>query len=215
MISGALLGRGDIEDLLSELGRRCAARGLNAEMFLVGGAAMALAYSRDRVTRDLDAVFEPKTAVYEEARSVAIDRGLPEDWLNDAVKGLLPDGPDRGEQAAFVRPGIAVAVASPEYLFAMKALSARAEGDSGDLRILAGILGVTSPEEAFRIVERQYRPERLTAKASLFIQSVFGGTDWEAARPSTPDGEVFVAAHTRNGRSVEAHTRRRPAPIAR
>ena len=33
-------------------------------MFLVGGAAMVLAYNRNRSTRDLDAVFEPKTAVH-------------------------------------------------------------------------------------------------------------------------------------------------------
>ena len=36
-------------------------------MFLVGGAAMALAYSTSRVTRDLDAMFEPESLVYEMA----------------------------------------------------------------------------------------------------------------------------------------------------
>lgn len=33
-------------------------------MFLVGGAAMALAYNARRATRDVDGVFEPKTAIY-------------------------------------------------------------------------------------------------------------------------------------------------------
>ena len=33
-------------------------------MLIVGGGAIALAYSNDRATRDIDAIFEPKMAVY-------------------------------------------------------------------------------------------------------------------------------------------------------
>ncbi len=52
---------------------------------------MSLAYNRDRVTRDLDAVFEPKREIYDEAARMSADLGLPDGWLNDSVKGLLPD----------------------------------------------------------------------------------------------------------------------------
>jgi hypothetical protein len=52
-----------IRALLVELGQRLDARGIEARLFLVGGAAMALAFSRRRVTRDLDAVFEPKKEI--------------------------------------------------------------------------------------------------------------------------------------------------------
>lgn len=37
-------------------------------MYVVGGAAIALAFDERRATRDIDAVFEPKASIYDEAR---------------------------------------------------------------------------------------------------------------------------------------------------
>jgi hypothetical protein len=51
------LGREDIRALLDDLSAELAARGARAELFLVGGAALAVAYDAARATRDLDAVF--------------------------------------------------------------------------------------------------------------------------------------------------------------
>src|SRR5450755_2415827 len=87
------LGREDIRALLDDLSAELAARGARAELFLVGGAALAVAYDAMRATRDLDAVFIPADVVRQAATAVAEHRGLAEDWLNDAVKGFLP-GPD-------------------------------------------------------------------------------------------------------------------------
>jgi hypothetical protein len=87
------LGREDIRALLDELSAELSARGTRAELFLVGGAAMAVAYDATRATRDLDAVFVPTDVVRQAAAAVAEREGLAEDWLNDAVKGFLP-GPD-------------------------------------------------------------------------------------------------------------------------
>jgi hypothetical protein len=52
-------------------------RGVVADIFVVGGAAMALAYDATRVTRDVDALFVPHGVVLEEARIVADNLGLP------------------------------------------------------------------------------------------------------------------------------------------
>ena len=84
------LDRDQLIVLLAELGEELAAAGVRGELFVVGGAAMALAYSARRLTSDVDAVFEPKTVVYDAARVVAERHGLKPDWLNDGVKGLLP-----------------------------------------------------------------------------------------------------------------------------
>jgi hypothetical protein len=171
--SGSLLGQAEIRELLIELGRRLDQRGLEARMFLVGGAAMALAFSRDRVTRDLDAVFEPKMEVYAEATRLAQERGLPEGWLNDGVKGLLPDRvPPIEGTASFATPGLHVGVASAEYLFAMKAQAARQETDGEDLRTLAGVLGLDSLEAALNLVERFYGPGRLQLKTQLLLEDI-------------------------------------------
>jgi predicted nucleic acid-binding protein len=54
-----LLGRAEIERAFTALGERLVRRGVVADVFVVGGAAMALAYDAARVTRDVDAVFKP------------------------------------------------------------------------------------------------------------------------------------------------------------
>jgi len=171
---GPLLDADEIRELLIALGARLERRGIEARLFLVGGAAMALAFTRRRVTRDLDAVFEPKSEIYEEAAALARERGLPEGWLNDGVKGLLPDkaAPVEG-QASFVAPGIRVGVASAEYLFAMKAAAARQETDGEDLRVLAAALGLTSARQALDLVDRFYGSNRLTTKTQLIIEDLF------------------------------------------
>ncbi|MDO5066458.1 MAG: DUF6036 family nucleotidyltransferase [Propionibacteriaceae bacterium] len=77
-------------DLFQELSRCLAATGATAQLFVVGGAAMALAYDQSRLTRDVDALFVPSAEVRQAAEKVATMHGLEPDWLNDAVKGFLP-----------------------------------------------------------------------------------------------------------------------------
>jgi hypothetical protein len=191
---GPLLDADQVRSLLTDLGERLAARGIEARLFRVGGAAMALAFSRRRVTRDLDAVFEPKQEIYEEAANLARERGLPEDWLNDSVKGLLPDSvkPVEGT-SSFSAPGIHVGVASPEYLFAMKAQAARQEADGDDLRVLAKALKIKNAQEALELVERFYGPNRLTVKTQLILEGILSEHDDQAeptssARPARRRG---------------------------
>ena len=87
------LSAGDIYRLFEELASELDAAGQRAEIFLVGGAAIALCFDVRRATRDLDAIFAPTDSVRRAAASVADREGLDPDWLNDAVKGFLP-GPD-------------------------------------------------------------------------------------------------------------------------
>jgi hypothetical protein len=70
-----LFGRAEIERAFTALGELLARRGVVADVFVVGGAA--LAYNAARVTRDVDAVFILHGIVLEEARKVAEDLGLP------------------------------------------------------------------------------------------------------------------------------------------
>jgi hypothetical protein len=172
-MSGELLGKELIVELLEELGRRLDERGVHADLYLVGGGAMALAYNRQRITRDIDAVFEPKAVVYGEAKRMADDLGLPAGWLNDGVQGFLPPRPDGGEQVQLSSPGISVSIASAEYLFAMKGAAARIEEDTEDLRLLAGILGITTADEALDLIERYYAKAQLTPKSQFMIQELF------------------------------------------
>ncbi len=108
------LGREEIRALLDDLSAELAARGARAELFLVGGAALAVAYDATRATRDLDAGFIPTGIVRQAATAVAEHRGLTEDWLNDAVKGFLP-GPGPDAQRFYSSDSLIVDVTSPRW----------------------------------------------------------------------------------------------------
>jgi hypothetical protein len=132
---------------------------------------MALAYSARRVTRDIDAVFEPKMLIYEAAERVAERLDLPEDWLNDGVKGFLP-GPDRDAVPLPQVTGIEVTTASPRYLLAMKLLAMRFGEDDDDIRILLGQTGIESADEALALMARMYPDREPPLKTRLFLGEI-------------------------------------------
>jgi hypothetical protein len=164
--------RAAIRDLLVELGRRLAARGLEGEVYVVGGAAIALAFDVRRTTRDIDAVFEPKQAIYAEAAAMARALDLPEGWINDGVKGFLA-GPDAEAATVLETPGLRCAAASPRMLLAMKVLAHRAGEDDDDVRLLAGVLGLTSAAEVLKTASAVYG-DRLDPAARFFVEELFG-----------------------------------------
>lgn len=116
--------RDKIVTLLLDLSDELEQRGARADLFVVGGAAMTLAYDLHRTTRDLDAVFVPTNVVRHAAKTVGEKHGLDPDWLNDAVKGFLP-GDDSNAVTYFESGSLRVDVASPQYMLAMKLLAAR------------------------------------------------------------------------------------------
>ncbi len=164
------MDRADILHALSALGRRLAERGVVGELYVVGGAAIALAFDERRATRDIDAVFEPKVVVYEEAAAVADELGLPEGWLNDSVKGFLA-GPDPWPTSVFEVPGLRVQSASPEMLLALKCLAHRLGEDDDDVRLLTRHLGLTDPDEVIDLVVQVFG-DRVDVRVELFVREV-------------------------------------------
>ena len=163
--------RTEIIDLLTELGRRLAERGIEGEMYVVGGAAIALAFDERRSTRDIDAVFEPTTVIYELAGKLAEERGLPDGWLNDAVKGFLA-GADPEAPLVLEVDGLRVSTASPRILLAMKVLSHRVGEDEEDVRLLARELGLGGASEVLALAEAVYG-DRLDVAARFFVEQLF------------------------------------------
>jgi hypothetical protein len=138
-------------------------------------------------TQDLDAVIR-NDAVWLGATVAAItrDRGWPEDWLIDGVKGFL-SSKDAEPQARRLfktfpseqQPGLRVFVAGPAYLFAMKCLAMRIGGidatqDRNDIEMLARVLNIDSAAKAFALVARFYPAERSSPKTQFGIQEIFG-----------------------------------------
>jgi hypothetical protein len=142
------MDRDEIVAALTALAGELESRGVKAEMYVVGGAAIALAFDERRSTRDVDAIFEPKSVVYEAAAAVAAQRELPPAWLNDAVKGFL-EGDDPAAAPVLDLPGLRCLTASPETLLALKVLAHRAGEDEADLRLLAAELGLESADQVW------------------------------------------------------------------
>jgi hypothetical protein len=163
--------RAEIIAALTALAGELERRGVSAEMYVVGGAAIALAFDERRSTRDIDAVFEPKATVYEAAAVVGERLELPPGWLNDAVKGFLA-GEDPAAAPILDLPGLRCLAASPETLLALKVLAHRVGEDEDDLRLLAAELGLTSAEQVLAIAERTYG-DRLDPAARFFVEQVF------------------------------------------
>lgn len=111
--------------------------------------------------------------MYEIAATVAANRpelGLPADWINDAAKSFLP-GNDPQASTLFESPGLAVRVASPRYLFVMKALAAR-ETDEDDLRTLYPLCGFGSAEDALDAVTAAYPGRLLKASTQYLVEGI-------------------------------------------
>lgn len=160
--------------LLHALDEELAARGTTADVYLVGGAAIALSFDGARTTRDLDAVFVPTTQVRAAAEAVAQANGLAADWLNDAVKGFVPPGTDAHQQVVFESAHLRVCVAGAEHLLAMKVAASRVEQDRGDLALLVDVLGLSSADEAIAVARACLGPGYpIPARAQYLLEEIF------------------------------------------
>ena len=143
-----------VSALLQELGKRLVGRGIEGEIYVVGGAAMMLAYDRTRITRDIDAVGVPQAEIDAEVRAMAADhRDLDSDWLNARVLPLLPRGVDGERLQVLGGPGLTVNVASPSWMLAMKARAARGRRDLDDIWVLCQVLGLRAVDDVWAICD--------------------------------------------------------------
>lgn len=167
-----LLGRAELERAFTLLGERLARRGVVADIFVVGGAAIALAYDARRVTRDVDALYVPHGVVHDEALEVARELGLPRWWLNEQASVYISAAEDTGKRRVFDHPGLRVVAASPRHIFAMKALAAR-ERDVADLRLLAGLAGIDSGDAAISCAQQFFPDEVMSERAERVLTELF------------------------------------------
>lgn len=161
----AALSDAEIRRLFDLLNSALRDKAVVGELFVVGGAVMCLAYGARASTQDVDALFRPARQVREAAARVAVEAGLPHDWLNDAVKGFLSD---HGEFVPFLElDHLRVMIAQPEYLLAMKCLALRIGAefhDEDDVRYLLRHLDIGSYEQAVTVISRFYPLERFPQK---------------------------------------------------
>jgi len=104
---------------------------------------------------------------------VAGDLGLPYWWLNEQASIYISGKDDPGKRRVFDHPGLRVSAASPAHIFAMKAFAARTR-DIDDLRLLAGIIGVGSADEALQICADFFPDEPVPQRSTAVLRELFG-----------------------------------------
>ncbi len=138
-----------------ELSRRLQANGTAADIYLVGGAAIAVKFDSRRSTTDIDAVYKPERTVQELAMEMAGELGLDPRWLNNAARAYIPDGEDIEAARVAIADNLMLRVASPRFLLAMK-LAAGRDRDIPDIAVLCRALDIKTADAAVDVAIELY-----------------------------------------------------------
>jgi hypothetical protein len=162
----------EIKKYLEALNSKLSEKDVRAEIGIVGGAAMCLAFNARASTKDVDAVFEPTKEVRLAAAEVAKDFSLSKDWINDAVKGFL--SPKIKKIILWQWSHLVIWTPPADYMLAMKSISARWDtSDRDDVIFLIRHLKLKSHKEVFKIIEGFYPKSRIPPKTQFFIEEIF------------------------------------------
>lgn len=167
------LTKDEIVRLFELLNAELARSDTHGEVYLVGGAVMCLTLNARASTRDVDGWFKPTRIVREAAARVAHQAGVPETWLNDAVKAWLSP---RGSFDRYVEHShLQVYVAQPTYLLAMKCMALRLGEefhDLEDVRYLLRYLDITRTDDALAVVLSYFDESQVPVKTRLALEEL-------------------------------------------
>ncbi len=133
-----MLSKETILMALSKLNEKFQSEGVIGEICVFGGTVMVLAFNARLSTKDVDAIFKPPEVFRRCALEIANELSLPENWLNDGVKGFVSDRPEYTADGLPQLANLRVVRPNAEYLLAMKCMAARApaydtRGDREDI----------------------------------------------------------------------------------
>jgi hypothetical protein len=158
-------------EYLRQLSDELDALGMSGEILLTGGAAMCLVHDARDMTKDIDALYEPKEIINVIAVKIAERENLPADWLNDSVKGFV--GANAPIEEVIAWKGLKIQTVSAEYLLAMKMMSARyGEKDYEDILFLMNKLGITTVERATETLLAFFPQNRILPKTKYIIEEI-------------------------------------------
>lgn len=170
------MNRKEIIELLKKLNNKLKKADLHGEIYLYGGAVMCLVFKTRNFTHDIDAVFEPKSKIYDLIYEISEEENVPQDWLNDSVKGFISM---RNEMIAYsgneeIGENLNVMTPVPEYLFAMKAMSSRTEHENEieDIKFLIKEIGIKTVSQAEEIISKYYPSNMILPKTHYMLSEL-------------------------------------------
>jgi Nucleotidyltransferase of unknown function (DUF6036) len=209
-----MLSSEELNDALTELGRRAYDRGKVVEIAIYGGSALMLASNFRVTTRDVDAIADTDQKLINSlAQEIGTERGWPQDWLNDGVRTYLsPNVEGLAQHHLLFRtypsedtPGLRVFVPTPEYLLAMKLMAMRIDpaagtSDLSDILNLMEVINITDRNELTQFAATFYPEARISGRLKLGLDVVWAAR--QTRSPSEPHAPRYL------GRSGTAPKRR-------
>ena len=174
------LNKDELIALLDELSERLKRKNARASIYIVGGAAMAMAFDRSRTTHDIDGrIDKGHGALIEAVQEIAHLRGLPTSWLNDQAVPKMPTARDERARTVYASEYFTVTGASGEHILGMKLESGRAF-DQKDVNTLVKHLKIQSAEEGTGIHGRLFPHSRKGHRAQEMMETALNEIDPEA-----------------------------------
>lgn len=179
----------ELDDYLKELGkqfRKLTRKSCEAELILIGGAAILVDYGFRQMTNDVDAVIRAASSMKDASNFVRDKFALPDGWLNDDFVNTASFTPKLAQYSKPYRifaNVLKVRIVSAEYLVAMKLKAGRPyKHDRSDV---VGILaehekkGEPIPLETVKTaVQNLYGSwESLTEEMREFAENVYSSGD--------------------------------------
>lgn len=181
------LFRDDLIRGIKELCSRAHARGITANIYVVGGAALSLHYFERDATVDIDAHAPQWDVLKPIVEEIADDFDWPADWFNVAATQFLPT---LGKTAEWIQlysqGGIKIYVASAEVLLMMKLAASRKGRDYRDAELLMVTTGLTDRGELEELFEEYFPGDVLPAKASRMLDEILNKGIDKALKPPLP-----------------------------
>ena len=176
------LDRKKLVALFDELSKELRFEGARAQIYIIGGAAMSMAFDRERTTRDVDARID--TGHYrltKAVQKVGRRHGLPDSWLNDQATTAIPREGDVRARTVYESAYLTVTGASAKHLLAMKLAAAR-DKDRDDVAVLCEELELRDPEQAVAIYRELFPGDKLKAAARAALDAAFRDRDADLDR---------------------------------
>jgi len=168
------LTKQDIEKYLEKLNEKMKEKEIQGALLLTGGAVMTTVYDAREGTKDIDALFQPSSKIRECINQVAAENKLPEDWLNDAVKGYLNPRMQNAKSLYKDYSNLSVFTLDAEPLLAMKLVSGRmGTMDLDDSISLMKVLDIKNIEQCNEIVHKYMEPVYITHGTKIFTEIAY------------------------------------------
>ena len=147
------LHRDDMLRFLKEINSRLKAIDKTGEVYIVGGAAISLAFGGRDATEDIDAIYKPRSEIRKIIKLMSDEHNLRSDWLNNDAEHFVTE--KMSFTLLFEYSNLKVFHIDAECLLAMKLASARPDTspDMDDCLFLMDKLGIFEEKELLRLVE--------------------------------------------------------------